>query len=303
MLAPEPAMLLMSPRRQPYRGNETGRESRLHQRWRTRLPLHEGVILRVPNCVGISERLPHDAGPRALDAPCVSASGSADDARFFFFFFFFFSAVLGLARASSTASAGGGGGDGPSDGEGGKSEPLVGRHALVVWPLPAGPRREVGLGPQTGHGARARRSFQASETRRPSPPQIAGSGTPARALLSDVGCGRVAVHVHRDRRRLLVLRVLCEQGRASTSDGLLARLFPPQASDDDATVEAPACLDRDAFRHVLSFWQRLPPPGSPPASRRRRYRKSPRRLLNKINFKPATAADPPSGRPARARPR
>jgi hypothetical protein len=57
---------------------------------------------------------------------------------------------------------------------------------------------------------------------------------------------------------MLVLRVLCEKGRASTSDGLLARLFPPQASDDDAAVEAPACLDRDAFRHVLSFWQPSP---------------------------------------------
>ena len=44
------------------------------------------------------------------------------------------------------------------------------------------------------------------------------------------------------------------------SDCLLARLFPPQASDDDATVEAPAPLDRDAFRHVLSFWQPVPQP-------------------------------------------
>ena len=67
-------------------------------------------------------------------------------------------------------------------------------------------------------------------------------------------------YAHRDRRRLLVLRVLCEKGRASTSDGLLARLFPPQASDDDATVDAPAALDRDAFRHVLSFWQPVPQP-------------------------------------------
>ena len=62
-----------------------------------------------------------------------------------------------------------------------------------------------------------------------------------------------------------MLRVLCEQGRASTSDGLLARLFPPQASDDDATVEASAALDRDVFRHVLSFWPPLPQLlGAPP---------------------------------------
>ena len=91
--------------------------------------------------------------------------------------------------------------------------------------------------------------------------QIAGLGTPARALLSDVkAAGGWRSYVHRDRRRLLVLRVLCEKGRASTSDGLLARLFPPQASDDDATVDAPAALDRDAFRHVLSFWQPVPQP-------------------------------------------
>ena len=39
-----------------------------------------------------------------------------------------------------------------------------------------------------------------------------------------------------------------------------------EASDDDATVEAPACLDRDAFRHVLSFWQPAPlwSPPQPP---------------------------------------
>ena len=63
-----------------------------------------------------------------------------------------------------------------------------------------------------------------------------------------------------------MLRVLCEKGRASTSDGLLARLFPPQASDDDATVEASVALDRDAFRHVLSFWQPAPlwSPPQPP---------------------------------------
>ena len=92
--------------------------------------------------------------------------------------------------------------------------------------------------------------------------QIAGLGTPARALLSDVkAAGGWRSYVHCDRLRLLVLRVLCEKGRASTSDGILARLFPPGApASDDATVEAPAPLDRDAFRHVLSFWQPVPQP-------------------------------------------
>jgi hypothetical protein len=94
--------------------------------------------------------------------------------------------------------------------------------------------------------------------------QIAGLGTPARALLSDVkAAGGWRSYVHRDRRRLLVLRVLCEKGRASTSDGLLARLFPPQATDDD--VETPVALDGYAFRHVFSFWPPLPDLlGAPP---------------------------------------
>jgi len=73
-------------------------------------------------------------------------------------------------------------------------------------------------------------------------------------------------------------RVLCETGRASTSDGLLARLFPsPQATDDEEIVETPVALDRYAFRHVLSFWPPLPhllgaPPKSSEASYRRRSR-------------------------------
>ena len=82
--------------------------------------------------------------------------------------------------------------------------------------------------------------------------QIAGMGTPVRALLSDVrAAGGWRSYVHRDRMRLLVLRALCEKGRATTSDGLLARLFaaeevaPPRPSseaDDDALV-----VDRTVF--------------------------------------------------------
>ena len=82
--------------------------------------------------------------------------------------------------------------------------------------------------------------------------QIAAMGTPVRALLSDVrAAGGWRSYVHRDRMRLLVLRALCEKGRATTSDGLLARLFaaeevaPPRPSseaDDDALV-----VDRTVF--------------------------------------------------------
>ena len=81
--------------------------------------------------------------------------------------------------------------------------------------------------------------------------QIAGLGTPARALLSDIkAAGGWRSYVHRDRMRLLVLRALCEKGRATTGDGLLARLFaaekvappPPSSEADDSLV-----VDRTVF--------------------------------------------------------
>ena len=94
-------------------------------------------------------------------------------------------------------------------------------------------------------------------------------GSSARALLNDVraaGGWRTYARrgFHGDRREMLVLRVLCERGRATTDDALLSRLFPcvesARASDDEV-VEAPARrldpVDRDAFRHVFSFWPPL----------------------------------------------
>ena len=99
--------------------------------------------------------------------------------------------------------------------------------------------------------------------------QIAHMGSSARALLNDVraaGGWRPYARrgFHGDRLEMLVLRVLCERGRATTDDALLSRLFPSvesaQASDDEV-VEAPprrlAPVDRDAFRHVFSFWPPL----------------------------------------------
>jgi len=99
--------------------------------------------------------------------------------------------------------------------------------------------------------------------------QIARVGSPARALLNDVraaGGWRSYARrgFHGDRLEMLVLRVLCERGRATTDDALLSRLFPcvesARASDDEV-VEAPARrldpVDRDAFRHVFSFWPPL----------------------------------------------
>ena len=99
--------------------------------------------------------------------------------------------------------------------------------------------------------------------------QIAHMGSSARALLNDVraaGGWRPYARrgFHGDRLEMLVLRVLCERGRATTDDALLSRLFPcvesARASDDEV-VEAPARrldpVDRDAFRNVFSFWPPL----------------------------------------------
>jgi len=93
--------------------------------------------------------------------------------------------------------------------------------------------------------------------------QIAGMGTPVRALLSDVrAAGGWRSYVHRDRMRLLVLRALCEKGRATTSDGLFARLFPsdgaaPASDEENADAAAPPRLDQDVFKKIFSFWEPL----------------------------------------------
>ena len=93
--------------------------------------------------------------------------------------------------------------------------------------------------------------------------QIAAMGTPVRALLSDVrAAGGWRSYVHRDRMRLLVLRALCEKGRATTSDGLFARLFPsdgaaPASDEENADAAAPPRLDQDVFKKIFSFWEPL----------------------------------------------
>ena len=93
--------------------------------------------------------------------------------------------------------------------------------------------------------------------------QIAAMGTPVRALLSDVrAAGGWRSYVHRDRMRLLVLRALCEKGRASTTDGLFARLFPsdgatPASDEETADAAAPPRLDQDVFKKIFSFWEPL----------------------------------------------
>ena len=68
------------------------------------------------------------------------------------------------------------------------------------------------------------------------------------------------------RKQLVVLRVLCERGRASTEDALLARLFPSNApaeeaeeDDDDAASRARVAprgeVPKEVFWHVLEYWK------------------------------------------------
>ena len=68
------------------------------------------------------------------------------------------------------------------------------------------------------------------------------------------------------RKQLVVLRVLCERGRASTEDALLARLFPSnspaeEAEEDDneaasrARVAPRGEVPKEVFWHVLEYWQ------------------------------------------------
>ena len=68
------------------------------------------------------------------------------------------------------------------------------------------------------------------------------------------------------RKQLVVLRVLCERGRASTEDALLARLFPSNSpaeeaeeDDDEAASRARVAprgeVPKEVFWHVLQYWQ------------------------------------------------
>ena len=68
------------------------------------------------------------------------------------------------------------------------------------------------------------------------------------------------------RKQLVVLRVLCERGRASTEDALLARLFPSNSpaeeaeeDDDEAASRARVAprgeVPKEVFWHVLEYWQ------------------------------------------------
>jgi len=92
------------------------------------------------------------------------------------------------------------------------------------------------------------------------------SRSEAEALLADVRrAGSYAKYVRYPRFRLLMFRLLAEQGRAETKDGLLVRLFPagPPASEGvKQPREAYQAQDAGIFWHIFSYWRsdRDPPP-------------------------------------------
>ena len=57
------------------------------------------------------------------------------------------------------------------------------------------------------------------------------------------------------RVQLLMLRILCEQGRAVAPPGLLERLFPHETERRASLRSARAALPRDPFCHIVQFWR------------------------------------------------
>ena len=86
----------------------------------------------------------------------------------------------------------------------------------------------------------------------------------ARTLLADVRrAGSWAKYVLVPRQRVLALRVLCDQGRTSTDDDLLRRLFPaappPAATVKRARQDYRAAeggrVPRGIFWLILEYWR------------------------------------------------
>lgn len=115
--------------------------------------------------------------------------------------------------------------------------------------VPPGPAPLVPLG---GRDAEAIAQFRRNE--------------PERALLADfrLAGGTWRAYVREPRVRLVGLRVLCEQGRASTEDALLARLFPaappppagaPKRARGAYRAGKGGRIPRGLFWHVFGFWR------------------------------------------------
>ena len=69
--------------------------------------------------------------------------------------------------------------------------------------------------------------------------------------------GGWAAYVAAPRVQLLMLRILCEQGRAVAPPGLLARLFPHETERRASLRSArnTAALPKELFWHIVQFWR------------------------------------------------
>ena len=89
-----------------------------------------------------------------------------------------------------------------------------------------------------------------------------GRTATADVLAAVRAAGGWAAYARAPRVQLLMLRILCEQGRAVAPPGLLARLFPrpfPCETERRASLRsarnAPAALPKELFWHIAQFWR------------------------------------------------
>ena len=73
-----------------------------------------------------------------------------------------------------------------------------------------------------------------------------GRAAAADVLAAVRAAGGWAAYARAPRVQLLMLRILCERGRAVAPAGLLARLFACETEH--------RALPKDAFRHIVQFW-------------------------------------------------
>ena len=85
-----------------------------------------------------------------------------------------------------------------------------------------------------------------------------GRTATADVLAAVRAAGGWAAYARAPRVQLLMLRILCEQGRAVAPTGLLARLFPCETerrASLRSARNAPASIPKEIFWHIVQFWR------------------------------------------------
>jgi hypothetical protein len=88
--------------------------------------------------------------------------------------------------------------------------------------------------------------------------QLRGRTAVADLLAAVRAAGGWPAYVAAPRVQLLMLRILCEQGRAVAPQGLLARLFPCETerrASLRSARNASAALPKELFWHIVKFWR------------------------------------------------